>query len=153
MSIRRPPPGGTYGARVPPSRFRRFGSRMMSGIYRRFGGRGVQNLLLLTTTGARSGEPRTTPIRRFDDGPERWLIVASAQGAAKHPAWLYNLVAHPDDVWVEIGHDRRRVRPEVLDPAERDAAWKRVVAEAPEFGKYPTITDREIQIVRLVPER
>jgi deazaflavin-dependent oxidoreductase (nitroreductase family) len=149
VSMNMTPPGGTYGARVPPSGFRRFGSRMMSGIYRLFGGRGVANLLLLTTTGARSGEPRTTPVRRFDDGDGRWLVVASAQGSARHPAWLHNLVAHPDDVWVEIGHDRTKVRPELLDAIQRAEAWKRVVAEAPEFGKYETTTDREIPVVRL----
>jgi len=124
----------------------------MSGIYRLFGGRGVPNLLLLTTTGARSGEPRTTPVRRFDDGDGRWLVVASAQGSARHPAWLHNLVAHPDEVWVEIGHDRWKVRPEMVDPTAREAVWRRVVAEAPEFGKYTTITDREIQLVRLIRE-
>ena len=153
MTMITPPPSGTYGARVPSSGFRRFGSRMMSGIYRLFGGRGVSNLLQLTTTGARTGEPRTTPLRRFDDGDGRWLIVASAQGSAKQPAWLHNLVAHPDGAWIEIGHDRWKVRPEMLAPTEWEAAWQRVVAEAPEFGKYTTTTDREIPLVRLIRER
>jgi deazaflavin-dependent oxidoreductase (nitroreductase family) len=152
MSIETPP-GGTYGARVLPSRFRRLGSRIMSGIYRRLGGRGVPNLLLLTTIGAHSGETRTTPLRRFDDGDGRWLVVASAQGAAKHPGWLHNVAAHPAEVWVEIGHDRWKVRPEVLTQTERDEAWTRVVDEAREFAKYSTVTDREIQIVRLIRER
>jgi deazaflavin-dependent oxidoreductase (nitroreductase family) len=150
MSMKTPPPSGTYGARVPPSGLRRFGSRMMSGIYRIFGGRGASNLLLLTTTGARSGEPRTTPLRRFDEGDGRWLVVASAQGSARNPAWLHNMVAHPDAVWIEIGHDRWKVRPEMVGPTERDAAWQRVVSEAPEFGKYTTTTDREIELVRLL---
>ena len=143
------PPGGTYGARMPRGRLLRFGSRMMSAMYRRFGGRGSADLLLLTTVGARSGEQRTTAVRRFEDGDGRWLIVGSAGGRATHPAWLHNLAAHPDKVWVEIGHDKWKVRPELIDGAARDQDWQRIVAEAPQFGKYETTTDREIPVVRL----
>jgi deazaflavin-dependent oxidoreductase (nitroreductase family) len=143
------PPGGTYGARMPRGRLLRFGSRMMSAMYRRFGGRGSADLLLLTTVGARSGEQRTTAVRRFEEGDGRWLIVGSAGGRATHPAWLHNLAAHPDKVWVEIGHDKWKVRPELIDGDARDQDWKRIVAEAPQFGKYETTTDREIPVVRL----
>ena len=146
------PPGGTYGKRVPTGRMLRFGSRMMAGMYRLFGGRGVGDLLLLDTVGARSGEPRSTAVRRFDDGVGRWLIVGSAAGGAKQPSWLHNLAAHPDRVWVEIGRERIKVRPEILDRDARAAAWKRVVAEAPQFGAYETTTDRKIPVVRLIRE-
>jgi deazaflavin-dependent oxidoreductase (nitroreductase family) len=126
---------------------------MMSAMYRLTGGRGSADLLLLTTIGARSGEERTTAVRRFEDGEGRWLIVGSAGGRATQPAWLHNLVAHPDQAWIEIGHDKWKVRPEPIEGAARDEAWKRIVAEAPQFGKYETTTDREIPVVRLIRER
>src|SRR5262245_26901457 len=146
------PPGGTYGKRVPTGRMLRFGSRFMAGMYRLFGGRGVGDLLLLNTVGARSGEPRSTAVRRFDDGDGRWLIVGSAAGGAKQPSWLHNIAAHPDQVSIEIGRDRIKVRPEILAGEDRTTAWKRVVAEAPQFGAYETTTDREIPVVRLIGE-
>ena len=146
------PPGGTYGKRVQSGRMLRFGSRFMAGMYRLFGGRGVGDLLLLDTVGARSGEPRSTAVRRFDDGDGRWLIVGSAAGGAKQPAWLHNLAAHPDQVFVEIGHDRIKVRPELLEGDMRATAWQRIVAEAPPFKSYETTTDREIPVVRLIRE-
>jgi deazaflavin-dependent oxidoreductase (nitroreductase family) len=146
------PPDGTYGARMPGGRLLRFGSRMMSVMYRLTGGRGSADLLLLTTIGARSGEQRTTAVRRFEDGDGRWLIVGSAGGRATQPAWLHNLAAHPDRAWIEIGHDKWKVRPEPIEGVARDEAWKRIVAEAPQFGKYETTTDREIPVVRLIRE-
>src|SRR3954454_1021164 len=146
------PPDGTYGARMPGGRLLRFGSRMASGMYRRFGGRGSRELLLLTTVGARSGQQRTTALRRFDDGDGRWLIVGSAGGRSTHPAWLHNLAAHPEQAWVEIGRDKWKVGPELIDAEAREGAWKRIVAEAPQFGKYETATDREIPVVRLTRE-
>jgi deazaflavin-dependent oxidoreductase (nitroreductase family) len=146
------PPGGTYGKRVQSGRTLRFGSRFMAGMYRLFGGRGVGDLLLLDTVGARSGQPRTTAVRRFEDGDGRWLIVASHAGGAKQPAWLHNLAAHPDQVWIEIGRHRMKVRPELLEGEDRAAAWQRIVAEVPQFGSYETTTDRLIPVLRLVRE-
>jgi deazaflavin-dependent oxidoreductase (nitroreductase family) len=124
----------------------------MAGLYRMTGGRSQRSALLITTVGARSGERRTASIRRFDDGPGRWLVVGSAGGSARNPGWLYNLEAHPEQVWVEIGRDRFKVRPEILADEERDGAWKRVVAEAPTFGSYEHKTDRRIPVIRLTAE-
>lgn len=146
------PPGGTYGKRVQSGRMLRFGSRFMAGIYRLFGGRGVGDLLLLDTVGARSGEARSTAVRRFDDGDGRWLIVGSHAGGPKQPAWLHNLAKHPDQVWVEIGRERIKVRPELLQGDARATAWARIVAGEPQFGAYETTTDREIPVVRLIRE-
>jgi deazaflavin-dependent oxidoreductase (nitroreductase family) len=148
----RTPPDGTYGARMPRGRLLRFGSRMMSAMYRLTGGRSAADLLLLTTIGARSGEERTTAVRRFEDGDGRWLIVGSAGGRATQPAWVHNLAAHPDQAWIEIGHEKWKVRPELIDGDARAEAWRRIVAEAPQFGKYETTTDREIPVVRLIRE-
>jgi deazaflavin-dependent oxidoreductase (nitroreductase family) len=146
------PPSGTHGTRMPRGAAARIGSRFMAAVYRMSGGRSAPDGLLITTVGARSGQRRTASIRRFDDGPGRWLVVGSAGGSARNPGWLYNLAAHPEQVWVEIGKDRFKVRPEILADDERTTAWTRVVAEAPNFGSYEVKTDRQIPVVRLTAE-
>ena len=144
------PPGGTKGTRMPRGRLLRVSTAMMAWIYRRTGGgMGGHTMLLLTTVGAHSGEKRTANIRRFEDGPGRWLVVASAGGQAKHPSWLYNAVHQPDKVWAEIDRDRYPVTPEILTGDDRAVAWRRIVAEAPQFGSYEHKTDREMPVVRL----
>src|SRR5438552_2330074 len=143
------PPSGSRGVRFPSGRMVRGMMRMAAGVYRMTGGRSSRNALLLTTVGARSGEPRVASLRRFDDGEGRWLIVASKGGSAKHLAWIHNLARNPDKVLIEIGRDRYAVTPELLHGAERAAAWDRIVAEAPQFAGYLEKTDREIPVVRL----
>ncbi len=111
-------------------------------------------LLLLETVGARTGRRRQTTLGWFpdEDATRRaWLIVASAAGAATHPAWYLNLARRPNDVLIEVNGERIGVRAESLHGAERERAWARVVALAPGYGKYAVDTDREIPIVRLVP--
>jgi deazaflavin-dependent oxidoreductase (nitroreductase family) len=143
------PPDGSHGLRIPRGRLVRGLMRVVAAMYRATGGRSGGTALLLTTVGARSGEQRVASVRRFDDGPGRSLVVGSAGGSAKHPAWIRNLAANPDKVWVDVGRDRFKVTPELLSGDERAAAWKRVVAEAPNFAGYLEKTDREIPIVRL----
>jgi deazaflavin-dependent oxidoreductase (nitroreductase family) len=75
--------------------------------------------------------------------------VGSKGCSAAHPAWIYNLARKPDKVWVEVGRDRWKVTPEILQGDERAAAWTRVVAEAPQFAGYLEQTDRELPVVRL----
>ena len=109
-------------------------------------------LLLLNTLGAQSGKVRQTVLCWFPDGDHSdtsWLVVASAAGAAKHPAWYVNLARHPDHVSIEIGGRQLTVEPESLRGAERAEAWRQVVALAPGYAAYETKTDREIPIVRL----
>jgi len=142
------PPNGSRGARTMGGGMLRVGATFMAGFYHLTGGR-LGHALLLTTVGAKSGERRVAAVRRFDDGDGRWLVVGSAMGAARHPAWLHNLAGNPDQVWVEIGRERIHVHPELLGGEERAKAWRRVVAEAANFAKYETATDREIPVVRL----
>jgi deazaflavin-dependent oxidoreductase (nitroreductase family) len=113
-------------------------------------------LLELTTTGARSGLPRTVTLGWFPDSPttnsdgkDSWLVVASNAGAPQHPAWYFNMAKHPDQVWAIIDGRKIHVRPESLKGAEREEAWRRIVAQAPGYGAYETKTDREIPVVRL----
>jgi len=147
------PPNGSKGARMPTGGALRFSGAIMAGLYRLSGGRvGIGHGLLLTTVGAKSGEQRVASLRRFEEGEGRWLVAASAGGQAKQPSWLTNLSRNPDQVWVEIGRDRTKVRPALLQGEERAVAWRRIVSEAPRFGGYETKTDREIPVVRLTRE-
>jgi deazaflavin-dependent oxidoreductase (nitroreductase family) len=125
----------------------------MAALYRLTGGRLVgRKNLLLTTIGARTGLRRTASLRRFEEADGGWLVVASLAGAARHPAWFINLSHHPDKVWVEVGRDRFKVKPDLLSGEERAIAWRRIVMEAPQFGGYERKTDREIPVVRLSRE-
>jgi len=107
-------------------------------------------LLLLTTTGARSGAPHTTPLGYLPDGETRVLVIASAGGAPKHPAWFHNLVATPR-VTVESGPFRYEADAVVLEGAERDAAFARAVEADPGWGEYETRSGRTLPVVALVP--
>jgi len=106
-------------------------------------------LLELTTTGARSGLPRTVTLGWFPDGKDAWLVVASNAGAAQHPAWYINMAKNPDQVWITIDGRKVHVQPESLKGEEREEAWRRIVAKSPGYGGYTTKTDREIPVVRL----
>jgi deazaflavin-dependent oxidoreductase (nitroreductase family) len=104
-------------------------------------------LLLLHTTGAKSGKKRINPVMTFDfDG--KLLIVGSYAGADVDPAWLHNLRAHPD-AHIEIGTDAYDVRARELPADERDAVYPRIVEQAPGFGSYQSKTDRIIPVIEL----
>jgi deazaflavin-dependent oxidoreductase (nitroreductase family) len=155
MTIRVSPPG-TRGTRIPkPLRklFKPVGTLMIR-RYRRSGGTKISSrmgfpVVLLTTRGAKTGRTRTTPVGGFPDGENSWLVVASLGGAAHHPAWFFNIAKHPDDVWLEVGKERFKVRAESLEGPERADALARIAAIAPRYGTYQQKTDREIPIVRL----
>ena len=130
----------------------RLGNRMVVRQFRRNGGAKTQGgieAFVLETVGARSGELRRAVLGYLEEGPESWLVIASAIGAARHPAWLHNLASNPD-VTIEFGDGRRvEVRAQTLGDHERAPAWERIAAEAPEYVKYGSKTDREIPVVRL----
>ena len=153
MSMEKPA-AGTRGARTPPSFVNKLLMPIMMRIHRRGGDRFQgMDLLYLTTVGARSGQARTNPVARFEDGTGGWYVVASAGGAAKHPGWYHNIAAHPEQVWVEFGGTKRRVKVEQLSGDERSEVWQQVVTRSPNFGNYPNKTDREIPVLRLTPEQ
>ena len=105
--------GRTRGARVPPSNaVTRALNRVAMSWHRRSGDKFQgQDLLYLTTVGAKTGQKRHTAVARFPDGEDAWLVVASAAGSAHHPAWYHNIAAHPDQVWIEFGGRELRVTP------------------------------------------
>lgn len=144
-------PAGTRGARTPPSWVNRLMMPLMIKIHRRRGDTMQEmDLLYLTTTGAKSGQRRTNPVARFEDGGG-WLIIASAGGSTNHPGWYHNIVAHPDQVDVEVAGTKHHVTVEQLAGEERDRAWATVVARSPRFTGYTGKTDRTLPVLRLTP--
>ncbi|ADI04660.1 hypothetical protein SBI_01539 [Streptomyces bingchenggensis BCW-1] len=124
----------------------------MKRIRRKGGGKLMgMNALVLTTTGRKSGEPRESPVGWFPGQDGSWIIVASAAGAAKNPAWYYNLSAHPDKAQVQIGSRKVDVVAEQLHGEERIGAWRQITTAAPRFAQYQVKTDRELPIIRLIP--
>ena len=106
-------------------------------------------MVLLHSVGAKSGEERVTPLASLpDDGG--WLIVASAGGQPRNPAWYHNLLAHPDTL-IEVGTETVPVTATVVEDPEHPRAWAKLVAYMPGFGGYQERTDRVIPIVRLTP--
>jgi len=106
-------------------------------------------VILLTTRGARSGQLRSAPVMAFPEGPDSWLVVASAAGAASHPAWAVNMAKNPNDVWIEVDGRRVKVTPTSLAGHDREEAWASIVERSRRFGGYQEKTDREIPVVRL----
>jgi deazaflavin-dependent oxidoreductase (nitroreductase family) len=100
-----------------------------------------QPILLLHTRGARSGEPRTTPLLYTPHG-DGFVIVASKAGAEHNPGWYHNLLAHPDDVTVQIGTTRVAVYPRVAEGPERDALWQLVNDNYNGYDTYQTRAGR-----------
>ena len=112
--------------------------------------RGVP-VLLLTTTGRKTGARRTTPLLYIQDG-ERVILVASQGGMPKHPLWYLNLSQDPD-VEVQIRSSVRQMRARDATPAERAMYWPRLVAHYQDFASYQSWTDRVIPVVVLEPRR
>ena len=105
-------------------------------------------LVLLTTTGAKSGKPTTTPVMYLADG-DRYVIIASNAGADNHPAWYHNLRAAPE-AKVEVGTEEFGVKAEFVEGEERDELYARMVALAPGFAEYEAKTTRRIPVVALL---
>jgi deazaflavin-dependent oxidoreductase (nitroreductase family) len=104
-------------------------------------------LLLLTTTGARSGRARTTPMMFHRDG-DRLLVIASNIVAPKHPDWYANLVSNPHVV-VEVGAERFEAEAVPLTGSERERLWAMLKESYPFFAEHEAKTSREIPVVAL----
>lgn len=140
----------------------RFGTafiRIMSAantwLYRRSGGRVGGRFLrgapvcLVTTTGRKTGQPRTVPLLYLADGDDV-VIVASKGGMSQHPLWYLNLQADPR-VTVEIGSQKRRMVARTASAEEKDALWPRLVAMYRDYDTYQARTDRDIPVVICSP--
>ena len=117
----------------------------------RIGGRFLRGapVLLLTSTGRRSGKRRTTPLLYLRDG-ERLVVVASKGGFSTHPLWYGNVEADPR-VEIEVGGSRRAMLARRASDAEKQALWPKLVAMYRDFDDYQARTDRDIPVVILSP--
>lgn len=123
-------------------------------VYRLSGGRifGRVNrapVLLLTTTGRRSGRQRTAPVV-YLEGEGRLVVIGSNAGHSRTPAWSLNLQANPD-AEVEIGRERRAVRARVAEGEERVELWRKHNEQYSGFDEYAARTDRDIALFVLEP--
>jgi deazaflavin-dependent oxidoreductase (nitroreductase family) len=125
-------------------------------LYRATGGRLGRNwandrmpVLLLTTTGRRTGQARTWPVGYMQDGQD-YVIVASNGGLPKHPAWFLNLQTTPRAT-IEVGAARREVLARIAEGTERERLWARIVEHFPNFATYQAGVTRQLPVVVLRP--
>ena len=109
------------------------------------------HVLLLTTTGAKSGLQRTTPVSYLRDG-ERYIITSSHGGAPTHSAWFHNLLATPQTT-IEVGSETLPVTAVVLTGAERDQWFAALAAQVPAFADFQAKTTRRFPMVALEPQQ
>ena len=107
-------------------------------------------LLLLHTTGAKTGQERVNPLMYLKDG-DRYVVFASKGGHAFHPHWMLNIEANPD-VEFEVGNDTMKGRATVLrEGPERDRLYDEQARRYPQFGEYQVKADRTIPVVVIEP--
>ncbi len=129
-------------------------SRVHVALYRASGGRiggrfKVAPVLLLTTTGRKTGKRRTTPLLYGEDAG-RYVIVASVGGAPKHPAWYLNLRGNPEAT-IQVGGRKLEVHADTASPDERARLWTLMTQMYPGYDDYQAKTSREIPVVILTP--
>ncbi|CAL9443542.1 nitroreductase family deazaflavin-dependent oxidoreductase [Streptomyces sp. enrichment culture] len=107
-----------------------------------------KDLVLITTTGARSGKPRVNPLVYVADG-DRVVVAASNSGLDRHPAWYFNVKADPE-LTVELGEEKYRATASEITGPERDEWYARLTEADPAFATYETGTSRRIPVFRLV---
>ena len=153
-------PSPTPRSRSAPGRRTRFENfvdrhsvRVGAWLLRRTRGRIVRlwgrRALVLTTTGRRTGMPRTVVVQYFPDGRD-FVVVAANSGMPTHPAWYLNLTAHPE-ARVEADGRQLTVRAREMTPEEAADWWPRVLAVAPDYARYRQRTGRRIPLLRLIP--
>ncbi len=128
--------------------------RLNTPVYRLSGGRiggkvGGGPVLLLTTTGRRSGQPRTAPVLYLADG-ERFVVINTNAGNAKTPAWSLNLRADPE-AEIEVGRKHSRVRARIAEGEERADLWRRHMQQYSGWDYYESKLDRDPTVFVLEP--
>jgi deazaflavin-dependent oxidoreductase (nitroreductase family) len=141
-------------------RLGRVAVRWMTGVntaaYRLSNGRvaahvpGGAPICLLTTTGRRTGRPRTVPLLYLPHDDAQIVLVASHGGMSSHPAWYLNLLADPE-VTVDVASRRRRMTGRPASESERAELWPALTAVYPHFDAYQSRTDRIIPVLILAP--
>ena len=106
-------------------------------------------ILLLHHVGAKSGQPRVSPLVYFTQGDDV-ILMASNYGGKKHPAWFHNVKANPE-VTLEARGRKGRYRAKVPEGAQRDRLWELAKSHSIAYSRYESITDRRIPVVMLSP--
>lgn len=106
--------------------------------------------LVLHSVGARTGEPRETPLMYTPDGRGRAIVAGTSFARARHPAWTYNLLAHPE-ASITVRRRTMAVRATLVPDDERDAAWARIEAQWPGYRMYERESGRVVRLFRLQP--
>jgi deazaflavin-dependent oxidoreductase (nitroreductase family) len=109
-------------------------------------------VLLLHHVGARTGKKRLNPVMYLKDG-DRYLIFASKGGSPTNPDWYHNLMAHPDEVQIEVGDETIEVHAEEIKGAERDRLYTKQASLYPSFAGYQRQTKRIIPVIALTPRK
>jgi deazaflavin-dependent oxidoreductase (nitroreductase family) len=154
MSDKTPKPFTPFQEKLGRTMMRPF-SKANAWLYRlsggRVGGRWLRGapVLLLTTIGRTSGQPRTVPLIYLRNG-EDVVIVASQGGMSRHPLWYRNLEAHPD-VEVEIGREKTQMLARRATDQEKSALWPKLLEMYRDYADYQARTERNIPVVILSP--
>lgn len=106
-------------------------------------------LLIMTSKGAKTGQPRRAILTWSRDG-DAYVVAGTAGGSKTDPAWVHNIAVDPD-VTIETGNQTFAARVSVVDPSESARLWDRHVAALPWFAAYPEQTGREIPVLRITP--
>jgi F420H(2)-dependent quinone reductase len=135
------------------------GFRILGGmhtkLYRLTGGKvggkaGKAPVLLLTTTGRKSGQPRTSPLLYTRVGDNGYMVIASKGGAPQHPLWYLNLQANPL-AEVTVGRETKQVRARTAEGEEREQLWRALADLFPGYDRYAQKTSRRIPVVVFEP--
>jgi len=129
--------------------------RIMTWVYAKSNGRlgsrlGKMTMLVLSTTGRKSGKERLHTLQYMPDGA-RYIVVASNNGQDRHPGWYHNLLNHPH-VRIQVGRRKLAALATVAGPEEYAELWPRLVAHNPPWGAYARQTTRKIPVVILHPQ-
>ena len=120
--------------------------RATNGRFTSMGPPGMK-MLAMTAVGRHSGRPRSVQLACLEREGD-YLVVASAMGQQKHPAWRYNIEAHPE-VQIQMRGERFAARAQVLSVSEKEAVWADIKRAIPQMNVYEKRTDRDIRVFRL----
>ena len=131
------------------------GRALSNGLYRASGGRVMGKVrglpvLLITIPGRKTGDPHTTPVSYFEDDGQ-FIVTGSGSGSAREPQWFKNL-RQTDEADIEVGRRKLAVSVAVIEGAQREILWQRLLVRAPFFADYQKKVEREIPMAILTPK-
>jgi deazaflavin-dependent oxidoreductase (nitroreductase family) len=131
------------------------GRALTNGLYRASGGRMMGKargmpVLLITVPGRKAGDPHTTPVSYFEDDGV-FIVTGSGSGSAREPQWFKNL-RHTDQADIQVGRRKLAVSVAVIEGAQREILWQRLLVRAPFFADYQKKVEREIPMAILTPK-